>query len=112
MFERWIKLFGDTCGELFEEPVAETFRAKATATRIAESLKFNLHCHLPAFDRLPVAGASKRPVVQEHSALLLHAVGPGWHAGAPPLRALYVATREQGARDEPDGRGQRPLNNG
>ena len=25
MFERWIKLFGDTCGELFEEPVAEAF---------------------------------------------------------------------------------------
>jgi hypothetical protein len=24
MCERWIKLFGDTCGELFEEPVAES----------------------------------------------------------------------------------------
>ena len=40
MFERWIKLFGDPCGELFEEPVAEAFRAMAT--RIAESLKFAL----------------------------------------------------------------------
>ena len=44
MFERWIKLFGDPCGELFEEPVAEAFRAMAT--RIAESLKFALSASL------------------------------------------------------------------
>jgi hypothetical protein len=25
VFERWIKLFGDTCGELFEDPVVEAF---------------------------------------------------------------------------------------
>jgi hypothetical protein len=29
MFERWI-MFGDPCGELFEEPVAEAFRTMAT----------------------------------------------------------------------------------
>ena len=23
MFERWIKLFGDTCGELFEDPLSK-----------------------------------------------------------------------------------------
>jgi hypothetical protein len=38
MFERWIKLFGETCDELSEGPVAGAFGAKAT--RIAESLEF------------------------------------------------------------------------
>jgi hypothetical protein len=33
MFERWIKLFGDTCGELFEEPVAEGVSRKGNAHR-------------------------------------------------------------------------------
>jgi hemoglobin len=37
MFERWLALFGETCGELFEDDIAAVFRAKAT--RIAESLK-------------------------------------------------------------------------
>jgi hemoglobin len=37
MFERWLALFGETCGELFEESIAAVFRAKAA--RIAESLK-------------------------------------------------------------------------
>jgi hemoglobin len=37
MFKRWLALFDQTCGELFEAPIADAFRAKAT--RIAESLK-------------------------------------------------------------------------
>ena len=40
MFDRWLRLFGETCGELFENEVAEAFRAKAA--RIAESLKLAL----------------------------------------------------------------------
>jgi hypothetical protein len=26
VFERWIKLFGDTCGELFEDPLSKLSR--------------------------------------------------------------------------------------
>src|ERR1700691_2834316 len=52
---------------------------------------------LRAFDRLPVAGAAEGPAAQEHGALLLHAVGLGWPAGAPPT--LYVSTREQEGRE-------------
>jgi hemoglobin len=37
LFDRWLALFGQTCGELFDEPVAATFRDRAH--RIAESLK-------------------------------------------------------------------------
>ena len=40
MFDRWLRLFGETCDELFENEVAQAFRAKAI--RIAESLKLAL----------------------------------------------------------------------
>jgi hemoglobin len=40
MFDRWLRLFGETCDELFEDEVAEAFRVKAA--RIAESLKLAL----------------------------------------------------------------------
>jgi hemoglobin len=40
LFDRWLELFGETCGELFDENLAETLRAKAL--RIAESLKLAL----------------------------------------------------------------------
>jgi transposase len=62
---------------------------------------------LRAFDRLPVAGAAEGPAAQEHGALLLHAVGLGWHAGAPPSHALCRDTRAGRARGEPDGRDHR-----
>ena len=38
--ESWLELFGETCGELFDDSLAEAFRAKAL--RIAESLKLAL----------------------------------------------------------------------
>ena len=44
MFDRWLRLFGETCDELFENEVAEAFRAKAV--RIAESLKLALFFRL------------------------------------------------------------------
>jgi hemoglobin len=37
MFERWLALFEETCGELFTDDLADAFRIKAA--RIAESLK-------------------------------------------------------------------------
>ena len=40
MFERWLALFDETCGELFTADVSEAFRTKAV--RIAESLKLAL----------------------------------------------------------------------
>lgn len=40
LFERWLALFNETCGELFVDGVSEEFRAKAA--RIAESLKLAL----------------------------------------------------------------------
>ena len=40
MFDRWLRLFGETCDELFENEVAEVFRTKAA--RIAESLNLAL----------------------------------------------------------------------
>jgi hemoglobin len=40
MFDRWLRIFGETCDELFEDEVAEAFRVKAA--RIAESLKLAL----------------------------------------------------------------------
>ena len=40
LFDRWLKLFGETCGELFDASVAEAFQVKAA--RIAESLKLAL----------------------------------------------------------------------
>jgi hemoglobin len=40
LFERWLALFNETCGELFEDGVGEELRAKAA--RIAESLKLAL----------------------------------------------------------------------
>jgi hemoglobin len=40
LFERWLALFNETCGELFEDGVSEEFRVKAA--RIAESLKLAL----------------------------------------------------------------------
>jgi hemoglobin len=44
MFDRWLRLFGETCDELFENGVAEAFRAKAV--RIAESMKLALFFRL------------------------------------------------------------------
>ena len=40
LFDRWLALFAETCNDLFEVNVAETFVAKAE--RIAESLKIAL----------------------------------------------------------------------
>jgi len=40
LFDRWLELFGTTCDELFDEDVADAFRAKAE--RIAESFKLAL----------------------------------------------------------------------
>ena len=40
LFERWLKLFSETCSEQFDENVTQTFGVKAT--RIAESLKLAL----------------------------------------------------------------------
>jgi hemoglobin len=40
LFERWLALFDETCGELFDEAIREEFRTKAV--RIAESLKLAL----------------------------------------------------------------------
>jgi hemoglobin len=40
LFDRWLELFGETCGELFNTSLADTFRAKAL--RIADSLKLAL----------------------------------------------------------------------
>jgi hemoglobin len=40
LFEHWLALFDETCGELFDDPVRDEFRAKAA--RIAESLKLAL----------------------------------------------------------------------
>ena len=37
LFQRWLRLFNETCRELFDDPVSAEFRAKAE--RIAESLK-------------------------------------------------------------------------
>ena len=45
MFDHWLALFGETCGELFPPPLAEAFRLKAD--RIARSLRMGL------FERLP-----------------------------------------------------------
>lgn len=40
LFDRWLELFGTTCEELFDEDVADAFRAKAE--RIAEGFKLAL----------------------------------------------------------------------
>ena len=40
LFDRWLELFDETCGELFEDSAADALRAKAA--RIAESLKLSL----------------------------------------------------------------------
>lgn len=40
LFERWLALFDETCGELFDSGVSAEFHAKAA--RIAESLKLAL----------------------------------------------------------------------
>jgi hemoglobin len=40
LFSRWLALFDETCRELFDDDIAEAFRAKAE--RIAESLKLGL----------------------------------------------------------------------
>ena len=40
LFERWLALFNETCGELFVEGIGEEFRVKAA--RIAESLMLSL----------------------------------------------------------------------
>ena len=40
LFARWLALFDETCRELFDDEVADAFRAKAE--RIAESLKLAL----------------------------------------------------------------------
>jgi hemoglobin len=44
MFDLWLQLFRETCDELFENEVAEAFRAKAV--RIAESLTLALFFRL------------------------------------------------------------------
>ena len=41
LFDRWLELFGEACGELFDDDIAGAFRAKAV--RIAESLKLALY---------------------------------------------------------------------
>ena len=46
MFERWLGLFHETCGELFEPEVAGAFRERAE--RIARSLRMGLFERLPA----------------------------------------------------------------
>jgi hemoglobin len=40
LFERWLALFHETCGELFDDRISEEFRVKAA--RIAESLMLAL----------------------------------------------------------------------
>ncbi len=40
LFDRWLELFSETCGELFDDSLAQAIRAKAV--RIAESLKLAL----------------------------------------------------------------------
>jgi hemoglobin len=40
LFDRWLTLFEQTCGELFDDSLANVFHAKAA--RIAESLKLAL----------------------------------------------------------------------
>jgi hemoglobin len=40
LFARWLAVFDETCREMFDDALAETFRDKAT--RIAESLKLAL----------------------------------------------------------------------
>ena len=40
LFQRWLRLFNETCRELFDDPVSAEFRAKAE--RIAESLNVAL----------------------------------------------------------------------
>jgi hemoglobin len=40
LFDCWLRLFGETCDELFEDEIAGAFRIKAA--RIAESLKLAL----------------------------------------------------------------------
>ena len=40
LFARWLALFDETCRELFDDDIADAFRAKAE--RIAESLKLAL----------------------------------------------------------------------
>ncbi len=40
LFERWLALFNETCGELFDDGISEEFRVKAA--RIAESLMLGL----------------------------------------------------------------------
>jgi hemoglobin len=40
LFDRWLDLFDQTCGGLFNDSVADAFRAKAA--RIAEGLKLAL----------------------------------------------------------------------
>lgn len=46
MFERWLAIFGETCGALFPPPLAEAFRLRAD--RIARSLRMGLFERLPA----------------------------------------------------------------
>jgi hemoglobin len=41
LFSRWLELFEETCGELFEPDIAAAFHAKAV--RIADSLKLALY---------------------------------------------------------------------
>lgn len=52
MFDRWLALFGETCGELFAPPLAEALRQRAD--RIARSLRMGLFERLPA--RRPPSG--------------------------------------------------------
>jgi hemoglobin len=40
LFERWLRLFGETCDDLFDEPTSAALRDRAE--RIAESLKLAL----------------------------------------------------------------------
>lgn len=54
MFDRWLALFGETAGELFEPEIAEAFRLRSQ--RIARSLRMGLFERIPA--RKPAAASA------------------------------------------------------
>ncbi len=54
LFERWLALFGETCGELFEEEVAAAFRAEPPSSPRASSWR----CFTGRTSRSPAADRS------------------------------------------------------
>ena len=86
-----------------DDPASQAWRPPARGECPRGSERYLL-C---AFDWLPVAGTAEGPAAQKHGALLLHAVGLGRHAGAPPSHALCRNTRAGRARGQPDGRDHR-----